>query len=131
VAAKWTLSTWVYVILQQWGVHLNEVAAVKDAQDELGILVKDLQDKMAMMMKVVQHNFEEIKSHLLLRQVLSCTFSLGQVTWCCLLLASTGFGQPLLAANVQHMQVSAWQLHFLVCAMGKVVILVPLLRATH
>jgi len=42
--------------------------------------VKDAQDKMAMMMKVVQHNFEEIKSHLLLRQVLSCTFSLGQVT---------------------------------------------------
>ncbi len=67
------------MILQQWGVHLNEVAAVKDAQDELGILVKDAQDKMAMMMKVVQHNFEEIKSHLLLRQVLSCTFSLGQV----------------------------------------------------
>ncbi|DBA82833.1 TPA: hypothetical protein ACH3X1_007056 [Trebouxia sp. C0004] len=52
----------------QWGVHLNELAAVKNAQEELGVLVKDAQDQMGMMMKLFQQTFDEIKSHLLLRQ---------------------------------------------------------------
>lgn len=65
-------------MLQQWGMHLNEVAAVKDAQEELGILVKGAQDQMGMMIKVVQQNFNEIKSHLL-RRVLSCTLFVSQI----------------------------------------------------
>ncbi|KAL0020415.1 hypothetical protein WJX77_000683 [Trebouxia sp. C0004] len=55
-------------LTQQWGVHVGEVAAVKHAQEELGIMVKDLQDQMGIMMKLVQHNLDEIKSHLLLHR---------------------------------------------------------------